>query len=115
MTGGTWAGTGGRFDMFYPGYGDPNDSVNVLASSRTGHLGELNLRSVSPLFTVGLRHDAIGQRSAGQRPVDPAAWVHQGRSRRHGVNDSNNTYTGPTTINNGTLQLGDGTLGMTPR
>ena len=55
MTGGLWSTSdGGDFDMFNNGYGSPNDAVNVIGSGTTAVISaNLNLRSVSPLFTVG--------------------------------------------------------------
>jgi fibronectin-binding autotransporter adhesin len=112
MTGGTWAGTGGRFDMFYNGYGDPNDSVNVLASSRTAFItAELNFRSLSPLFTVasGTTPSGIDLLVSGQL-IGTYGLTKDGPGVMALANSS--TYAGGTTINAGTLQLGTGAAGM---
>ncbi len=117
MTGGTWAGTGGFYDMFQPAipYGDLNDSVTVVASSATAYItAALNFRSVSPLFTVGAgtTPSGVDLLVSGQlMSANPGGF---GLTKDGlGVMEltySNNTYNGATTIDNGTLQLGDGTL-----
>ena len=123
MTGGTWAGTGGYFDMFYNNYGNPNDSVAVVANSATAYItSQLNLRSVSPLFTIGSGTTPTGvdllvsgQLTGGNGIIKDGPGVML-------LTNTNNTYAA-TTILNGTLQLGNcapghnaalnGTSGMT--
>jgi fibronectin-binding autotransporter adhesin len=113
MTGGLWAGTGGFYDMFTNGYGDT--SVNVLPSATTATISaSLNFRSANTVFTV-----ASGTTPSGTDllvsgiltgPTAPTAFgfVKEGPGKM--VLTAVNTFTGPTTINNGTLQLGDGTV-----
>ncbi len=112
MTGGTWAGTGGRFDMFSAGYGDPNDSVNVLASSRTAFItAQLNFRTVSPLFSVdsGTTPSGVDLLVSGQL-IGSLGMTKDGPGVMALTNT--NTYTGATTISGGTLQLGTGQSGQ---
>jgi fibronectin-binding autotransporter adhesin len=110
MTGGLWAGTGGYYDLFTNGYGDT--SVNVLPSSATATISaSLNFRSASTVFTV-----ATGTTPSGTDLLVSGiltgfgtnfGFVKEGPGNM--VLTAANTFTGPTTINNGTLQLGDGT------
>ena len=91
MTGGTWAGTGGFYDMSHPAipYGDLNDSVTVVASGATAYSRRRSISARQPLVRRRRRHDAVGRRSSGQRAVDQRQprrlWHHQGRTRRHGA------------------------------
>ncbi len=112
MTGGTWAGTGGYYDIFTNGNYTQSDSVTTLASTSTALISaQLNFRSLSPLFTVasgttpsGIDLLVSGQLTGGNGFSKDGLGVMQ-------LTASNNTYTGPTTILNGTLQLGNGSLG----
>jgi autotransporter-associated beta strand protein len=111
MTGGLWAGTGGFYDMFTNGYGDT--SVNVLASASTATISaSLNFRSANTVFTV-----ATGTTPSGADLLVSGVltgtgttfgFVKEGPGKM--VLTAANTFTGPTAINNGTLQLGDGTV-----
>jgi autotransporter-associated beta strand protein len=111
MTGGTWAGTGGYFDLFYNGYGDSNDSVNVLASNKTAFItAQLNLRSVSPVFTVASGTTPSGIDLLVSGPLTgPNGFTKDGAGVM--LLTKNSTYSGATTISGGTLQLGDGITG----
>jgi autotransporter-associated beta strand protein len=111
MTGGTWAGTGGYFDIFTNANYSQSDSVTVNASSSTALIStQLNLRSLSLLLTVGSGTTpsgidllVSGQLTGGNGIIKDGLGVME-------LTYSSNTYTGATSILNGTLKLGDGTL-----
>ena len=113
MTGGTWAGTGGFFDIFTNANYSQSDSITVLPSNSTALISaKLNLRSLSPVFTVasgttpsGIDLLVSGSLTGGFGFTKDGLGVMQ-------LTNSNNTFTGPVTILNGTLQLGNGTLGF---
>jgi fibronectin-binding autotransporter adhesin len=112
MSGGTWAGTGGYFDLFYNNYGDPNDSVTVLAGTATAYImAPLNFRSVSPLFTIGSGFTPSGiDLLVGGQLTGGNGFIKDGPGVM-ALTSPNNTYSGVTTIRNGTLQLGNGAPG----
>jgi autotransporter-associated beta strand protein len=111
MTGGLWAGTGGFYDLFTNGYG--NTTITTVASPATATISaSLNFRSVNNLFTV-----AAGTTPSGVDLLVSGALTGPNGLIKDGpgvmVINGANTYTGPTQITAGTLQVGDGTSATT--
>ncbi len=113
MTGGTLQsqGAGTSLDFF-----GGSTALNTLATSTTATLGgTVNLRENQPstTFTVGRGTTASGVdllvSAVIQQTQAPSALVKAGAGTM--VLTGANTYTGTTSVNAGTLQVGDGTSG----
>ena len=109
MNGGLWStSSGGDFDMFSNGYGTGVPSITTLSSTNLATISaNLNMRSGSPTFTVsagsvagGVNLLASGRLFGGNGITKAGAGVME--------LTNTNTYTGVTTINEGTLQAVDG-------
>lgn len=113
MTGGLMAGTGGYYDMFSNGYGDT--AINVLASPNTATISaRINFRSANTVFTVdsGSSPSGIDLLVSGNLTgINSFGFVKEGLGRM--VLTGASSHPGVTTINAGTLQLGDGTTSGT--
>ena len=108
MTGGLWAGTGGYYDLFTNGYGD--DTIHTVANSVTATISaSLNFRSANNVFTVdqGTTPSGTDLLVSGILTGTGFGFTKEGTGKM--VLTGANTYVGPTTINNGILQIGDGT------